>query len=108
MVNHKESICPGCSGSLKYYDSVQRIVRTMDRKTRHVRIRRFRCVNCGHVHRLLPNYLLPYKQYEKDIVLAILGGFITCETLGYEDYPCEMTMNRWKTKKEQILMSHNP
>ncbi|MDR3050713.1 MAG: DUF6431 domain-containing protein [Oscillospiraceae bacterium] len=91
-----DASCPCCSGKdLKHYDTVKRIIRTKAGATTWVRIRRIRCVNCGAVHRELPDYILPYKQYETEVILGVLDGLITSDTLGYEDYPCEMTMSRW-------------
>lgn len=97
MVRDSETSCPHCNGYLKYYDSVQRIIRIRERRTGWVKLRRLRCSDCGSIHRELPEYILPYKQYKKDIVMGVVDGLIDCETLGYEDYPCEMTMNRWTT-----------
>lgn len=45
-----------------------------------------------------------YKQYESEIIAGVIEGLITCETFGYEDYPCEMTMIRWKAHKSQLLL----
>ena len=95
MVSKAESTCTRCGGCLKYYDSVQRIVRTKNRKSEFVRIRRLHCQVCGAFHRELPDFIFPYKQYESEIIRGVLEGLITCETLGFEDYPCEMTMLRW-------------
>ena len=95
MVNRDVSICPKCGGELKYYDRVQRIVRTKNRKTWKFPMRRLRCQGCRALHRELPNQIFPYKQYESEIIIGVLDGLITCETLGFEDYPCEMTMTRW-------------
>ena len=108
MVIKNESTCPLCGGNLKYYDSVKRIVRTKRRSTTVVKIRRLHCQNCGAMHRELPDFLFPYKQYEAEVILNVLEGFITCETLGYEDYPCEMTMVRWMTRKTQLLLWRKP
>ena len=47
------------------------------------------------VGRFIENFIFPYKQYESEIIRGVLEGLITCETLGFEDYPCEMTMLRW-------------
>jgi hypothetical protein len=47
----------------------------------------------------LPDYLFPYKQYEREVIIGVMDGYITPETIGYEDYPCEMTMKRWKFNK---------
>lgn len=104
MYNKDEKVCPDCGGTLKYYDSVKRIVRTKGRKTMWINVRRMRCKICGTLHRDLPAFLFPYRQYEVDIVQGVLEGLITSETLGYEDYPCEMTMRRWKTQKLQLLL----
>lgn len=96
MITTKESICPRCDGQLRYYDSVSRIVRTKWRITKKIKIRRLRCVKCGSIHRELPHYIFPYKQYESEVIFGVLTGCITPETLGFEDYPCEITMVRWK------------
>ncbi len=69
------------------------------------KVRRLRCKICGELHRELPNFLVPYKQYEMDIIRGVLNGDITCDSIGYEDYPCEMTMIRWKSSQElQFLL----
>ena len=58
----------------------------------------------GQIRRELPDYISPYKQYEAEVIRGVLEGFITCETYGYEDYPCEMTMARWKNSQELQLL----
>lgn len=107
MVTENESICPDCGGLLKHYDHVQRIVRTKGRKTQWVKIQRLRCAKCGALHRELPDYIFPYKQYEAEVINGVLEGFITSDTLGYEDYPCEMTIFRWVSQKTQLLLWRN-
>ena len=108
MVMQDQSTCPKCGGELKYYDSVPRIVRTKGRETTRVPMRRFRCAHCGAVHRELPELLFPYKQYETEVIIGVLEGLITCETLGFEDYPCEATMVRWLSQKAQLLLWRYP
>lgn len=103
MINDNQSNCPECGNQLKYYDSVKRIVRSKMRITKKVIIRRMKCTQCGRLHRELPEFLLPYKQYETDIIHGVIEGLITPNTLGFEDYPCEMTMLRWKSKYQKIL-----
>lgn len=108
MVNNNESICPLCRGDLKYYDKVRRIVRTKRRETQWIKIRRLKCVDCGALHRELPDFIFPYKQYEAEVILGVLEGFITPEILGYEDYPCEATMCRWRSAHNlQVLLWRN-
>lgn len=108
MISDNESTCPYCGGNLKYYDKVERIVRTKGRESKRIKIRRLKCVKCGAMHRELPDYILPYKQYEAEVIIGVLEGLITCETLGYEDYPCEMTMLRWLSRKQQLLLWIKP
>lgn len=104
MVSNDKSICQNCGSKLKRYDKVSRIVRTKGGKTSWIEIERFRCPVCGQIHRELPDYIFPYKQYEAEVIRGVLEGFITCETYGYEDYPCEMTMARWKNSQELQLL----
>lgn len=104
MITNDELTCPGCGGALKYYDKVQRIIRSKGRSFKYIEIRRFKCTGCGTIHRELPDDIIPYKQYEAEIIRGVLEGFITSDTLGFEDYPCEMTMNRWRAQKEQLLL----
>ena len=104
MVSMNMPTCPRCGGELKYYDRVQRIVRTKNRKTRRFPMRRLRCQACRALHRELPELIFPYKQYEAEVIIGVLEGLITCETLGFEDYPCEMTMIRWVAQEQQILL----
>ena len=105
LMSKQQLVCQICGTTLKYYDSVSRIVRSRARKTDYVKVPRFRCPHCGEIHRKLPENILPYKQYEAEIIRGVIEGLITCETYGFEDYPCEMTMMRWKfSQKLQLLL----
>lgn len=95
MVRMGVTTCPKCGGELKYHGKVPRIVRTKNRATSWVKIRQLRCEQCGSFHRELPEFIFPFKQYETEVIRGVVEGLITYETLGFEDYPCEMTMLRW-------------
>ncbi|MCF8018134.1 MAG: DUF6431 domain-containing protein [Vallitaleaceae bacterium] len=95
MIIVGETDCPKCGGYLKYFDVVKRIIRGKNRSSDWIEIRRLRCKRCGSVHRELPDFILKNKQYEVEIIFGVLDGHITSDTFGYENYPCEMTMNRW-------------
>lgn len=95
MINGDISNCPDCGGDLKYYDRVSRMLRVKGGNKRYLKLRRFRCIGCRKLHRELPNFMFPYKHYDADIIKGVIEGYITPETIGFEDYPCEMTMNRW-------------
>ena len=98
MISNKDSNCPNCGGYLKYYDKVPRMIKTKGGIKTYLSVRRFKCSNCYKLHRELPENIFPYKHYEAEIIKGVLDGFITTDTLGYEDYPCEMTMSRWARK----------
>lgn len=104
MVLHNNSSCSRCGGGLIFYDRVSRLLKTKGGKVKRIKIKRYKCSNCNAVHRKLPSYILPHKHYEKEIVQGVLDGYITSETLGYEDYPCETTMKRWRSQKLQGLL----
>lgn len=96
MIRRRDpKICPICRGQLKFYDHVPRVIRSESGKIEHVKIRRFRCVECKKMHRELPDNLMPYKQFRADIIAGIVDGSIEVQDLEFEDYPCEMTMKRW-------------
>lgn len=103
MINVEEIHCPSCGGLLKYYDRVKRFIKVKGGKTEEIYLRRLRCVNCGVIHRELPDNVAPYKQYDFDIIRGVIEGFITSELLDFEDYPCEITMLRWKRQKSLRL-----
>lgn len=99
MVAYGNSICPNCGGQLKHYDKVNRYVKGKNGNRIQTKIRRCKCVICKRIHRELPQHILPYKQYDAEIIKGVKEGYITPEVIGYEDYPCEVTMNRWKRAK---------
>ena len=88
--------CEKCSGEMKYRDKVKRWVRTGDGERYQIDIPRYRCPECGTIRRELPDGLMRFKQYETGIIFGVVDGAITVETEGFEDFPCEMTMKRWK------------
>ncbi len=53
MVRVGEQKCPSCSGKLKYFDRVYRIVRTKYRKTEWIDIRRLKYIKCEALDREL-------------------------------------------------------
>lgn len=105
MISNNESICPKCGGQLKYYDSVKRLVRTKYGHKKKVIVPRLRCIQCRSIQRELPDSIFPYKQYEADIIIGVIEGLITCETIGFEDYPCEMTMIRWRLQSTEVVFT---
>lgn len=87
--------CVRCGGRVKHYDKVDRIVRTKGGDKKIIKVPRLRCVDCKYLRRVLPEHICPYKHYESEIIQGVKEGLIFSDTLGFEDYPCEMTMVRW-------------
>lgn len=104
MIRMNDTNCPACGGKLIFYDNVKRALRTKNRITNYIDIRRLRCTECKRVHRELPEDVLPYKRYEAEVVYGVVEGLITCETLGFEDYPCELTMQLWISQQIHGLL----
>lgn len=100
MVYDNSPICPNCGGITHYYDRTKRIVKGKNGEKHCVYVYRYVCRTCGQIHRVIPNSLVPFKHYEKEIIDGVLEGFITPDTLGFEDYPNELTMKRWKKENE--------
>jgi len=96
VITKKTDICPDCGGALKKYDKVKRSVRYQEGQVEHITIQRYKCSNCGHVHRLIPHYVYPNKQYNKQLIDCVSNGYVSNDILGLEDYPCDMTIKRWK------------
>ena len=96
MIRKKTDNCPKCNGQLFYYDKAKRIVKTRYGRQIYIFVKRYKCSVCGSVHRCIPKFLIPYKHYELEIIKGVLEGIITNDILGFEDYPCEQTMKRWR------------
>lgn len=101
MVKVGETECPNCGGELRFWDMVNRLIRYENGDKEWTRIRRMKCKKCGKLHRELPDYILPFKQYDAEIIKEIQNGSITSDDLGYENYPTELTMLRWKKSRDE-------
>lgn len=106
MIFENENVCPACGGTLKYYDKTNRFIRGKFGAKRSVTIERYRCQCCSRTHRRFPSYIFPFKQYESDIIIGVVEDLITNETLGFEDYPCELTMKRWHASFTSAIMKN--
>lgn len=92
--------CEKCNGQLRHHDVVWRIVRRKGGVKEKVLVEKLKCENCGHTVRILPHDIYPHKHYEADIIDGVVEGLIDSDTLGFEDYPSEMTMKRWRKEKK--------
>ena len=58
-------ICPHCGGQTHYYDKAKRIVKGKYGEVRKIYVYRYRCLQCGEIHRIIPDTLIPFKHYER-------------------------------------------
>lgn len=96
MVKNKKDICPYCGGELQSRGKVKRILKIENGKKIFIYICRFSCRNCKRWHRVLPNNVVPYKHYRKDIYEGFKNGTLSSDILEFEDMPTECTQKRWK------------
>lgn len=92
-----------CGGDMKHHDKAVRIVREKGGAKHRIYIERVKCEKCGKIRRIFPENILPHKQYDKEIVDGVKEGLIDSDTLGFEDYPCELTMKHWR---EEFAIVH--
>lgn len=105
MVDRGDVVCPKCGGILSHYDKVKRVIKHQNGEKEIKIINRSKCKTCKKTHRELPIEVIPYKHYAKEIINGVIEGYITPDTYGFEDYPCEMTMTRWlKSRKQQLVL----
>lgn len=101
MLLEDSMICPCCSGKLHYYDTVKRKVITAYRKIDILYVERRHCEKCGKYHRIFCNRIVPYKRYDRNVILDILNG--AKDDMKYEDYPCDATIQNWISVKNKLL-----
>lgn len=93
--------CQKCNTELKRHDVVKRYVRGKNKTIKCLLIERYQCPHCHTIHREIPSTVYLYKQYEAEIIDGVREGLIDSSTLGFEDYPSEMTMKRWRKEQSE-------
>lgn len=57
---------------------------------------RYRCDICKKLHRVLPEFVVEYRQYSRDVIEDAISGHDV-------DGPCDMTVKRWNSHLLQLL-----
>lgn len=72
----KPLFCPVCKTGLAMwrYGYRKRKVRDFQGRIFWVMLPRYRCQKCGKIYLTLPNFLIPYKQYDRDTIRNIQNG----------------------------------
>lgn len=104
MIKTNNKNCPACGGLTSHYDKVGRYIKTEYGYKQTVILNRCKCKKCGKIHRILPDNVLPFKHYRKDIILKYIE--IDIEYM-YDDYPCDVTIKRWQKERELVKSSQS-
>ena len=104
MVREGCCVCPNCGGALKRYDRVKRYLRVGYGRRNAIFLYRYKCSKCGKVHRGITSDVVPYKQYSAVVIFGFISGRLSVDMLEYEDYPCELTVRLWLTRKIQVVI----
>lgn len=95
MIDSKEECrCPHCGGRLIKKDKVLRGQKIVSGERDWYVIHRFKCVECSAIHRQLPDFMVPYKQYAGETIEDVIEGVISEEDP--VEHPCDMTMKHWR------------
>lgn len=89
-------VCKYCGGELLSRGCVKRLIRGENGSKTQILINRYSCKECGKWCRELPDNVVPFKQYTKDIIDGFVNGDLSNDDIEYEDYPCDMTQKRWR------------
>ncbi len=87
----KETVCPDCHCSLRCHDHRERYVTMKCGKRLQLLVPRGLCPECGRLHTVLPDFVVPYKHYGTAVIQGVVDGkdLDTCMAE-------ESTMQRWR------------
>ena len=76
--SNEDSICPTCGAPLTARDHRKRVRKKERGEKSWVMIRRLVCTNkdCNHLHNELPDFLIPYKHYESQLIEDVLEEYM--------------------------------
>ena len=94
IVRSKDApLCPDCKKLLSGYDSRKRRVIGSDGKPYYFRLRRLKCLSCGHLHLEVLDLIAPGKHYSAEVIReAVTGRSDSCPA-------DDSTIRRWKKDK---------
>ncbi len=92
MSKSKELLCPNCLSKVYVHSSYRRNVINSEFEKISIRIIKVRCTNnsCKKIHSIIPNFVVPQKQYSKEIIVKAL-----CEDKNPDCPADNSTILRW-------------
>ncbi len=98
MINKNDTKCPKCGGKMQPRGYYWRKIQLGNNNFKKVKVKRFRCNDCGSWHGKLPDDVLRYKRYSKAIIEGFNKGKLNTDMLEYENFPCDITVKNWLKK----------
>ena len=96
--------CPECKDGLAMwrYGFRKRKIRDFQGKTYWIGLQRYCCPKCRKIYVVLPNFLVPYKQYDRMTIQSVQNGYIKGCGASY------LSIYLWKryypSRKKQLLL----
>lgn len=83
-------------GALIHRDYCKRIIRQEGGEKEWIHIPRHQCDNpgCNRVHRMLPDFLLPFKHYQEEVIVDAIDGRLDPDSS--DDRPSTQTVTHWR------------
>ena len=97
LPDSSEYLCPECkAGDLHFRDYCKRIRKLEGGDKEWISIPRHQCDNpaCRRVHRMLPDFLVPFKHYQESVIADAIDERIVPDES--DDRPSVQTAIRWK------------
>lgn len=103
LINYGPLRCPKCESSqLIRWGKYERTAIYIEEKSieeKRLTIQRYRCKSCGKTHGILPEGLIPYKQFGTDIIIEVLSNPYSKDIesiINITDYISYETVKRWQ------------
>ena len=93
IISKEKLKCPYCNNELKVRDSRKRHLILNNEKC-EFNLRRLKCVNCKKIHIELPDIIIPYKRYSKEMIKsAVFYEYTNCQAENSTIYRWKNTLN---------------
>ena len=98
VLNKDVPLCPACGTVMMGYDTRKRKSIDGSGQSRTLLLRRLRCPLCGVLHLEMPDFLLPHKHYDREVIdLVLSGDSSTCPA-------DDSTILRWKKQNHPPVL----
>lgn len=98
IINRSIPRCPTCAAIMMGYDTRKRKSIDGSGQSRTLLLRRLRCPLCGVLHLEMPDFLLPHKHYDREVINLVLNG--DSSTCPADD----STILRWKRQNHPPVL----